>query len=126
MNRTVKYVIFSIALLLCTAYVINAARSLAAPQVKKAGHKGQAAKTESLYVQHCARCHGADGRGETTLGKLYNTPNLTDAGLHASFSNKELSTIIALGRGGMPSFKKTLSKAEIAALITYVRRFKKK
>lgn len=125
MNRTVKYVIFLIALLLCTVYVISAARALAAPQVKKAGHKGAAAKTESLYVQHCARCHGADGRGETNLGKLYNTPSLTDAGLHARFSNKELSAIINNGKAGMPSFKKTLSKAEIAALITYVRRFKK-
>jgi mono/diheme cytochrome c family protein len=125
MNQTVKYVVTVIALLFCTGYLLSDTRALSAPQVKKAGHKGQAVKTESLYLQNCARCHGADGRGETTLGKLYNTPNLTDAGLQARFSNKELSTVITLGRGGMPSFKKTLSKAEIAALITYVRRFKK-
>lgn len=125
MNRTVKYVVALIALVLCIVYLASAARALSTPQVKKAGHKGQTVKTESLYVQHCARCHGADGRGETNLGHIYNTPNLTDAGLQARFSNKELSAIIAYGRGGMPSFKKTLSKAEIAALITYVRRFKK-
>ena len=125
MNRIVKYAALLIALLLCTGYVLSATRAALSSQVKKAGHKGQAARTESLYQQNCARCHGADGRGETNLGRLYNTPNLTDAGLHAQFSNKELSAIIANGKGGMPAFKKTLTKAEIAALITYVRRFKK-
>lgn len=88
------------------------------------GRKG-AAKVESVYQQNCARCHGADGRGETKLGQLYGTPNLTEATLHVRFSNKELSAIISSGQGGMPGFKKNLSKAEIAALVTYVRRFKK-
>ncbi len=66
-----------------------------------------------------------DGRGDTRLGKIYNTPNLTESTLHARFSDKELSAIITSGQGGMPGFKKNLSKAEIAALVSYVRRFKK-
>lgn len=124
MNRTLKYVATLIALLLCTCYVLSAASAARQPQVKKQGRKG-AAKIETVYQQNCARCHGADGRGETGLGKIYNTPNLTDAGLHARFKDKELSAIITSGQGGMPAFKKTLSKAEIAALVTYVRRFRK-
>jgi mono/diheme cytochrome c family protein len=124
MSRVIKWGAFVIALLLSVGYLLNATRGAEAPQVKKSGGK-QAAKIETVYRQNCARCHGADGRGETSLGKIYGSPNLTDADLHARFSNKELSAIITSGQGGMPGFKKTLSKAEIAALVTYVRRFKK-
>lgn len=124
MNRRVKFVTFLIALLLSIAYALSVTRAASVPQGKKSGRRG-AAKVESVYQQQCARCHGADGRGETNLGKIYGTPNLTDAALHARFSDKELSAIITSGQGGMPGFKKNLSKAEIAALVTYVRRFRK-
>lgn len=124
MNRSVKYVTFLIALLLSVGYLLSATGAASVPQGKKSGRKG-AAKVESVYQQNCARCHGADGRGETASGKIYSTPNLTEAALHARFSDKELSAIITSGQGGMPGFKKTLSKTEIAALVAYVRRFKK-
>lgn len=124
MNRTIKYVTFLIALLLAVGSVLGVTRAASSAQGKKSGRKG-AQKIENVYQQHCTRCHGADGRGETTSGKIYNTPDLTDAALHARFSDKELSAIITSGQGGMPGFKKNLSKAEIDALVTYVRRFKK-
>ena len=124
MNRTIKYVTFLIALLLAVGSMLGVTCVASSDQGKKSGRKG-AAKIENVYRQHCARCHGADGRGETTSGKIYNTPNLTDAALHARFSDKELSAIITSGQGAMPGFKKNLSQAEIAALVTYVRRFRK-
>ncbi|HEX8494739.1 MAG TPA: cytochrome c [Pyrinomonadaceae bacterium] len=124
MNRRVKYVTFLIALLLTVGSVLGVTLAASAAQGKKSGRKG-AAKIEAVYQQHCTRCHGVDGRGETNLGKIYNTPNLTEAALHARFSDKELSMIITNGQGGMPGFKKNLSKAEISALVTYVRRFRK-
>ncbi|MDX6695191.1 MAG: hypothetical protein QOF02_2794 [Blastocatellia bacterium] len=124
MNRVVKCVVLLIALLICAAVVLSIARASSAPQ-KKQGRKAQPVAVEGVYRQNCARCHGADGRSETPLGKVYNAPDLTDPELHARFSNKEFSAIITSGQGGMPAFKKNLSKAEIAALVTYVRRFKK-
>ena len=124
MNLRFRYVTFLIALLLSVGYLLSATRAASSPQGKKSGRKGQA-KIESVYQLHCARCHGADGRGETTLGKIYSVPNLTEAALHSRFSDKEFSAIITSGQGGMPGFKKNLSKAEIAALVAYVRRFKK-
>lgn len=128
MNRTFKCIALSGALLISPVYVLlsapRAAATATAAQVKKVAGKG-AAKIEGVYLQNCARCHGADGRGETPLGKLYSTPNLTDPTLHARFSNKELSAIVANGRAAMPAFKKTLAGKEIAALVAYVRRFKK-
>lgn len=119
-----KCATFLSALLLFVGYVLSATQAASSPQGKKSGRKG-AAKIESVYLQHCARCHGADGRGETTLGKLYGIPNLTETALHSRFSDKELSAIINSGQGGMPGFKKYLSKAEITALVAYVRRFRK-
>lgn len=125
MNRTVTRVAVSIALIVCaTAYVLSAAGVASSPQQKKQKRKAQL-DVESVYRQNCARCHGADGRSETPLGKTFNAPNLTDPELHARFSDKEFSAIITSGQGGMPGFKKNLSKAEIAALVAYVRRFKK-
>jgi mono/diheme cytochrome c family protein len=124
MNLRFKCVTFLSALLLSVGYVLGVTHADSSPQGKKSGRKG-AAKIENLYLLHCARCHGADGRGETTLGKLYSIPNLTEAALHARFSDKELSAIINSGQGGMPGFKKYLSKAEIIALVAYVRRFRK-
>lgn len=124
MNLRFKCVTFLIALLLFVGYVLGMTQAASSPQGKKSGRRG-AAKIESVYLQHCARCHGADGRGETTLGKLYGIPNLTMAALHARFSDKELSAIINGGQGGMPGFKKYLSKAEITALVAHVRRFRK-
>ena len=124
MNRKLKYVAFLIALVLSIGYLLSITGAASAPQGKKSGRKG-AAKTETLFQQHCARCHGADGRGMTSLGKVYGAPNLTEAALQARFSDKELSAIITDGEGAMPSFKKILSKTEIAALVAYVRRFRK-
>jgi mono/diheme cytochrome c family protein len=124
MNLRFKWVTFLIALLLSVGYVLSMTRAASSSQGKKSGRKG-AGKIESAYLLHCARCHGADGRGETTLGKLYSIPNLTEAALHSRFSDKELSAIINSGQGRMPGFKKYLSKAEITALVAYVRRFRK-
>ena len=83
-----------------------------------------ASKPDAVFRQNCARCHGADGRGETPLGKIYNAPNFADAEWQKRFNNKELNALIAHGKGGMPAFDKKLSKKQISSLVTYVRRFK--
>lgn len=75
----------------------------------------------NLYVNNCARCHGADGRADTETGRLYDTPNISGGRLRKS-SNKRLNRIITNGYGSMPAFGKKLSKADIAALVGYVRR----
>jgi mono/diheme cytochrome c family protein len=86
--------------------------------------KASPAKPDALFRQNCARCHGADGRGETPLGKIYSAPNLVEAEWQKRFSDKELNALIAHGKSGMPAFDKKLSKKQISALVTYVRRFK--
>jgi mono/diheme cytochrome c family protein len=91
--------------------------------------KRKSSATEDLYRTNCARCHGADGRGDTPLGQTYNSPDFTDNTWwqkHADItSTKSLVSIVMNGKGGMPAFGKKLKSAEIKGLVSYVRRFRK-
>jgi cbb3-type cytochrome c oxidase subunit III len=91
-------------------------------------------KTESpqtrgrtLYMQNCARCHGADGRSQTEMGQLYDATDLTSASWwrDGHINNQRLTNSITNGKkGGMPAFGKKLSRADINALVAFVRTFK--
>ena len=82
-----------------------------------------------LFRTNCARCHGADGRGDTPLGHTYNAPDFTDAEWwrkHSEItSSGRLVSIVSHGKGGMPAFGKKLKPSEIRLLVNYVRRFRK-
>jgi mono/diheme cytochrome c family protein len=101
-----------------------AMRSTAAQSKTKAS-----ASTEDLYRTNCARCHGADGRGDTPLGHTYNSPDFTDEEWWRKHSDitgtKSLASIITNGKGGMPAFGKKLKSAEIKGLVNYVRKFRR-
>lgn len=79
--------------------------------------------SRSLYINNCARCHGADGKGDTELGKLYGSSNLTTRKVKR-MSNKRMAQIIRNGVGGMPGFGKKLNNKEITSLVNYVRSLK--
>lgn len=79
-----------------------------------------AAAPKDLYIINCARCHGADGAGETDLGRKLDVPDLTVSGKRMSV--KKITQIINNGEGEMPGFGKKLSKKQIASLTAYVRK----
>lgn len=83
-----------------------------------------ATEPREVYMQNCARCHGADGKGKTALGKTFKAPDLTTATLQRR-SNSRLTRTIKNGRGNMPGFAKKLSIEDINALVAFVRSFKK-
>jgi mono/diheme cytochrome c family protein len=78
------------------------------------------APARKLYLKNCARCHGADGKGETEIGKLNDTPDLTETYVKNK-SRKHAANVIANGADGMPAFGKKLTKAEIASIVNYIR-----
>ncbi len=82
-----------------------------------------------LFRTNCARCHGADGRGDTPLGHTYKAPDFTAAEWwrkHSDLTSKgRLVSIVSHGKGGMPAFGKKLKPSEIKLLVNYVRRFRK-
>ena len=101
---------------------------------KRPPYFGEQAKRKSSFVSdlfrnNCARCHGADGRADTPLGRTYQTPDLTDPEWWRKnakiTSAASLISIVTRGKGGMPAFGKKLKRSEIRLLVSYARKFKK-
>lgn len=78
------------------------------------------ASTKTLYLNNCARCHGASGKADTELGQLYDAPDLNTRSMK-KMSSKKAARIIQNGDGSMPGFKKKLSTKEISALVSYIK-----
>lgn len=79
---------------------------------------------EALYKSKCAGCHGADGKGQTTMGKANNLLDLGSAEVQ-KLSDDELSGIIGNGKGKMPAYGKSLKPEQIKDLVAYIRSLKK-
>lgn len=90
---------------------------LSSPDVNE-GDFAAAPTAKKLYQANCARCHGADGRGETEAGKLYDAPDISGA----RASRRRVETVIKNGADSMPAFGKKLSKAQISSVAEYVRK----
>jgi mono/diheme cytochrome c family protein len=90
--------------------------------------KVNAAVVEDLYRTNCARCHGAEGRGDTPLGQSHNAPDFTDRDWwrqHASTTSRgKLISLVTHGKDEMPAFEKKLTRPQIELLVDYVRRFR--
>ena len=78
------------------------------------------APARRVYLNNCARCHGADGKGQTELGRINDTPDLTQK----RTSQKRAISVIMHGTDSMPAFGKKLSRAEIASVAAYIRTLK--
>jgi len=71
---------------------------------------------EQVYVQVCQACHMADakgGAGAGTIPALASNPRLAGAAYPIM--------VVTSGKGAMPGFVGTLSNAQMAEAITYVR-----
>jgi len=76
----------------------------------------------AIYKSKCAACHGADGKGQTVMGKTLHARDLGSDDVQ-KMKSEELEKIITEGRNKMPSYKGKLSEAEIDALVKYIRTF---
>jgi len=74
----------------------------------------------TIYLNNCARCHGADGKSQTELGRLNDTPDIS-GGKARRLSVSKLTRLITKGQGSMPAFGKKLTKAQISSVANYVR-----
>lgn len=57
-----------------------------------------AADGNALYEEHCANCHGADGKGQTKMGKKLGIRDYSDPKVQASFSDEEAFKAIREGK----------------------------
>lgn len=81
-------------------------------------HEGDAAaRAAPLFAQHCASCHGAEGKGDPQFG----APNLADAIWLYGGARADILATIRGGRAGvMPAWEGRLSEAQLTALAVYV------
>lgn len=79
---------------------------------------------EALYKTKCAVCHGADGKGETTVGKANKIRDLGSADVQKQ-SDDELAGIVGNGKNKMPAYGKSLKPEQIKDLVAYIRTLKK-
>ena len=88
---------------------------------------GSAADGAALFKQHCALCHGKDGKADTPAAKKFGAKDL-------SASKTEDAEIIRQIREGkrddkgkqlMPAFGEKLSADDVTALLEKVKSFRK-
>jgi mono/diheme cytochrome c family protein len=82
-----------------------------------------AASGVEMFAEHCASCHGSDGKGRTPAGKKLRVKDLAASKLADHDIEKQIvnGTQDAKGNARMPEFKTKLSPDEIAALVAYVK-----
>ena len=89
-----------------------------------------AADAKANYESSCAKCHGADGKGQTKMGQKLGVKDYTDAKVQADL--KDDAAIKAIKEGLKDKDGKTLMKPaeglsddDVKALVAYMRTFKK-
>jgi mono/diheme cytochrome c family protein len=88
-----------------------------------------AASAADNYDNHCAKCHGLDGKGQTKMGKKLNVRDMTSEAYKKEMDEAKALTSLKEGikKDGKEikkSFASELSDAELKALIAYVRGLK--
>lgn len=89
-----------------------------------------AAPVAENWENHCAKCHGADGKGQTKAGKKLNVKDYTDAKVQAEMKDADMfkatkdGVFDKNGKERMKAYKDELSDAEINELVAYIRKFK--
>jgi mono/diheme cytochrome c family protein len=76
----------------------------------------------ALYAQMCARCHGADGRGDPEIKKTLPVRDFSDPQFQAQVSTDRIAQTIMTGKNQMPAFGGMLSVPKIQAMSGYVKR----
>jgi cytochrome c553 len=89
-----------------------------------------AADAKANYEKDCAKCHGADGKGDTKMGKKLGAKDYSDPKVQAELKDDVAVKAIKEGlkdKEGKVLMKPAegLSDDDIKALVAYMRTFKK-
>jgi cytochrome c553 len=112
--------------LLCAAFCLAIPAALSPAQAADAE-----ARVKAVWKEHCAQCHGEDGRGRTPQGRKLKLLDYTDPKVQEKFTDAEMIKITQDGvRQGnrvlMKPYKDVLSEDEIKELVAHIRKFAKK
>src|SRR5689334_1205043 len=81
---------------------------------------GFAQDAAALYKSKCAVCHGADGAGDTTMGKKLGVKDFRSPDV-SKMIDAELFDVTKKGKNKMPSYDKKLTDEQIKDLVKYIR-----
>ena len=89
-----------------------------------------AAEVKENWEKNCQKCHGADGKGNTKMGRQSGVKDYTDPKVQEELKDdKAIKTIkegiVEKGKKKMEPYGDKLTNDEIKALIAYLRAFKK-
>ena len=86
---------------------------------------GSAESGQDIFKRRCAGCHGANGAGDTTIGKHLKLRDLRSPDVQ-KLTDEELAAIISKGKSGkMPAFESKLTKEQIEDVVKFIRTLKK-
>src|SRR2546423_7138798 len=126
----IRSVVISLILFTSALFLFDLTVTRATPPQRRSVARSSGTQVGDLFRNNCARCHGADGGGDTLLGHTYNAPDFTDPDWwrkHSDItSTGSLVSIVTHGKGGMPAFGRKLTRPEIRRLVGYVREFRNK
>ena len=75
----------------------------------------------AIYKTKCTPCHGADGSGQTPVGKNLKVRDLRSPEVR-KLSDAEITKVLTDGKGKMPKSK--LEAADIKAVVAFIRTLK--
>src|SRR5512135_1215763 len=87
-----------------------------------------AADAKENWEKNCTKCHGADGKGQTTMGKKLGLKDYTDAKVQEEMKDDAMIKAIKEGvkdgdKTKMKAFGDALSDDEIKGLVKLIRGF---
>lgn len=98
----------------------SSAPNMQRPDAPEGYTGGDAQRGQKVFLNHCALCHGAEGKGGMRPG-VGMVPTLRDPAWHARMSDDRLASTIAHGKKAMPAFADALTRGEIADVVAYLR-----
>ena len=75
----------------------------------------------SIYMSHCATCHGATGQGNGPAGRLLRSPPANLTVTKNYHTEGELAYWIAVGRGAMPAWEDILGETQIWEAVNFLK-----
>lgn len=88
-----------------------------------------AADAKANWEEHCAKCHGATGKGDTKIGQKMKVKDYSDPKVQAALKDDEMVTatlkgVTVDGKEKMKGYADKLSPEDAKALVALIRSFK--